>query len=226
MKIIKVFILIAVTFISNLSLCAEDLVVVAQGQASGTGLNARERSIENALRNAVEKGFGVYIDSTTLTENAALIIDEIIAQTRGFIRSYDILEERKEDGLYITKIRAVVSLDKIWESDSLNLLLKRMGTPRFIILSSEDINGETPKGYPALQKMTEVLVNRGFQLIESPRITTLENAQRNKIVKNPKKAIAAAKDTNAEIIVLLDAKAVFEKRAKVYGKDMIYFNGI
>jgi hypothetical protein len=220
------WIFILAVFILTVSAMAEDLVVVAQGEASGTGLNAKDKSIENALRNAVEKGFGVYIDSTTLTENAALISDHIVAETRGFVRSYEVLEERKEKGLYITKVRAVVSLDKVWESDSLNVLLKRMGAPRFIILSNENIEGEPPNGYPARQKMTEVLVNRGFHLVDSPKAKAWAESEKDEIAGNLKKAIAMANDVNAEIIVFLKAKAVFEKRSVLYGKEMAYFNGI
>jgi hypothetical protein len=226
MKIIRIVILIAFTFIFAGSLCAEDLEVTAQGEAAGSGLSGKEKATEDALRKAIEKGFGVYIDSTTLTENAALVSDDVIAETRGFIRSYDVLEEKEQEGVYLTRVRAVVSLDKIWESDSLNLLLKRMGAPRFILFSSEDINGESPKGYPARQKMTEVLVGRGFKLVDSPKTGTLRGAEKDEILTDPGKAIALAKDAGAEIIVLLKAKAVFEKQAELYGKHMTYFNGI
>jgi hypothetical protein len=226
MKRVNCWIVILAALILAVNAMAEDLVVVAQGEAIGTGLNAKDKSIENALRNAVEKGFGVYIDSTTLTENAALISDQIVAETRGFVRSYDILEERKENDLYITKVRAVVSLDKVWESDSLNLLLNRMGAPRFIILSNEYIEGEPPNGYPARQKMTEVLVNRGFHLVDSPKVMTWTDSEKAEITGNFKKAIDMAKDVNAEIIVFLKARTKFEKQSELYGKDMTYFNGI
>jgi hypothetical protein len=226
MKVIKVFVFVFTALILMVGSGAEERVVVADGEASGTGLKAKEKSLENALRNAVEKGFGVYIDSVTITENASVIIDEIAAETRGFVRSYDVLEEREQGDLYITKVRAVISMDKIWESDSLNLLLKRMGAPRFIILSSEDINGDVPKGYPAQQKMTEVLVNRGFQLIDAVKTEELTADQRDIIIGDLKRALELAKQVNAEIIVLLEAKVTFEKRSELYGKEMIYFNSI
>ncbi|MGD2086953.1 MAG: hypothetical protein PVH61_12290 [Candidatus Aminicenantes bacterium] len=217
---------ILAVLILTVSVIAKDLVVVSQGEASGTGLNAKEKSLENALRNAVEKGFGVYIDSTTLTENAALISDQIVAETKGFVRSYDVLEQRTEGGLCITNVRAVVSLDKVWESDSLHLLLKRMGAPRFIILSNENIEGEPPNGQPARQKMTEALVNSGFHLVDSPKAMAWTESGEEEITGNFKNAIAAAKDVKAEIIVFLKAKSEFEKRSRLYGKDMIFFNGI
>ncbi len=205
---------------------AGEMAVIAQGEASGTRLQAKEKSLENALRNAVEKGFGVYVDSATLTQNAALVSDDIVAQTKGFVRAYDVLEEKAEGGIYITRVRAYLSMDKIWESDSLLLLLKRMGAPRFIILSSEDINGETPKGYPALQEMEEVLVRRGFQLLKTAKADALDDSQRDIIVGDLAKALKLARQANAEIIVLLEAKCTFEKNAEIYGKEMAFFSSI
>jgi len=111
MKLFRLFLTFILFF--GISLCAEERIIVAKGEAAGSGLNAKERSLEDALRNALEQGFGVYIDSATLVDNAALISDETIAETKGFIRSYDIIDERNESGIQHTKIRAVISMDKI-----------------------------------------------------------------------------------------------------------------
>ena len=146
---------------------SENIIVTAVGEAAGTGMAAKEKSRENALRNAVEKGFGVYIDSATLTENASLIHDEVIAETRGFVRSYQTLEQREQDGIFTTKIRAEVAMDKIWESESLHLLLKRMGAPRFVIIAAENHEGNQARESFALQKVTEILVERGFNLVNA-----------------------------------------------------------
>jgi hypothetical protein len=148
---------------------SENIIVTAVGEAAGTGMAAKEKSRENALRNAVEKGFGVYIDSATLTENAALIHDEVIAETRGFVRSYQTLEQKQQDGIFITKIKAEVSMDKIWESHSLHLLLKRMGAPRFVIIAVENHEGRPAGESYALQKVTEILVEKGFHLVNAAK---------------------------------------------------------
>jgi len=219
-----IYLIIILCLVINLN--SKDIVVTAEGEARGIGLNAKEKALENALRNSVEKGFGVFIDSTTLMENAQLISDDVIAETRGFVRSYDIVEERTEGDFHFTKIRAVVSLDKIWESDSLNLLLKRMGAPRFLIFSNEKIEGENFKGNPALQKMTEVLVNRGFYLVETSKSADAEMWRNDSNLTNNKNAITAAKDIGVEIIVLLNTKGTFEKRSVLYGKEITYFNAI
>jgi hypothetical protein len=226
MKTAKWLMTLLVFFSIALHVFAEEKVVVADGEAAGSGLNAKEKSLDNALRNAIEKGFGVYIDSTTLTENAALISDDITAETRGFVRSYDILEERTDGSLYITTVRAVIAMDKIWESDSLNLLLKRMGAPRFVIFSTEYVNGEITNENHTRQKMTEVLVRRGFHLIDSPEKKTRFHTARENSAEDVKKSIKAAKKINVEFIVKLKANSVFEKKTTLYGKELTYYNGI
>jgi hypothetical protein len=203
----------------------EDIVVTAVGEAAGTGLAAKEKSVEDALRNAVEKGFGVYIDSATLTENASLISDDVVAETRGFVRSFDILEQGEQDGIFTTKIRAEISMDKIWESDSLNLLLKRMGAPRFVIIASEDHEGAPAPKSSALQKVTELLVAKGFHLVNASNIDNLSPYEIKNALSNEGFAAEIGKKANAEIIVLVNASGAFESEKEVYNTTLKFFNG-
>jgi len=204
---------------------SENTAVTAEGEAAGTGLAAKEKSLENALRNAVEKGFGVYIDSATLSENAALLADDIIAETRGFVRSYDILEQKEMNGIFTTKIKAEVSLDKIWESESLQLLLKRMGAPRFIVVAAEYHGGQPAPRSFAQQKVTELLVSRGFHLVNAVKITDLGLHEIKNAMDNERQAAEIGKNANAEIIVLVNSTGNFEKRTKAYGAQFDIFRG-
>ncbi|MCP5105503.1 MAG: hypothetical protein GY950_19100, partial [bacterium] len=203
----------------------EIITVTAVGEAAGAGLAAKEKSRENALRNAVEKGFGVYVDSATLTENAALISDDIIAETRGFVKYYDILEQKEQDGIFTTKIRAEVSLEKIWESESMQLLLKRMGAPRFVIIAAEYHEGQPAPMSFALQKVTELLVARGFHLVNTSNTRNLSMGQIKNALTNNRLAAEIGKKTNAEIIVLVDSSGVFARKANAYGTKFNIFRG-
>lgn len=227
MKIFRKIIGLCLLVILSFCLPAEqeDIVVTAVGEAAGTGLGAKEKSREDALRNAVEKGFGVYIDSATLTENAALISDDIVAETRGFVRSFDILEQREQDGIFSTRIRAEVSLDKIWESESLNLLLKRMGAPRFVIIASEEHEGVPVANSSAVQKVTELLVARGFNLVNAPNLRHLDPDEIKHAFYNERFAAEIGKKANAEIIVLVNSSGAFEGEKKVYNSILKFFNG-
>ncbi len=222
----KIFKILVIILLLTFFIQGEERVITAEGNASGSGESAKEKAIEDALRNAIEIGYGVFIDSATLVENAALISDDTISQTKGFIKSYDVIDGSVENDITSVKVKAVISMDKIWESDSLLLLLKRMGAPRFIILSSESANGGQIAEDPALQKMTELLVKRGFTLVNAINVNDLSFDQRKKYVSDLNSSLKFAQKFDAEIIVLLDAQATFEKKAMLYGKEMIYFNGI
>lgn len=204
---------------------SENMIVTAVGEAAGTGMAAKEKSKENALRNAVEKGFGVYIDSATLTENAALIHDEVIAETRGFVRSYQTLEQKQQDGIFITKIKAEVSMDRIWESESLHLLLKRMGAPRFVVIAAENHEGNPARESFARQKVTEILVEKGFHLVNAAKTANISGWKIKNALANERLAAKIGKKANAEIIVLVNSAGGFAREAEAYGTRFKLFNG-
>ncbi len=222
-----IFMLLAVFLVFSFAGFAEDKVVTVEGEADASMANAREKAVENALRNAVEMGFGVYIDSATLTENATLISDDIVAEAKGFVRSYEVIDSKESGGVLTVTVKAVISMDKVWESDSLGVLLKRMGAPRFIVVTSEEIvENDTPEGTPTSQKLTEELVKRGFYLKKSLDMAKLSREMRNDIVNDTNQALKMGKSEGAEIVVIADSKVSFEKEADMYGKKMLYFTGI
>ena len=89
-KIISSLLLMAV-----LVLCSA--VAFAQGRVQVDGMAtihnnlidiARDKAIDNAQRNAVEKVVGVMITSSTEVENFQLKLDRILSESKGFINDY------------------------------------------------------------------------------------------------------------------------------------------
>jgi hypothetical protein len=230
MKHLKVLMIASAFILFNLFLLAEEnhsdsMTVTVTGEAAGTGLAAKEKSKENALRAAVEKGYGVYIDSATLSENAQLISDDVVAETRGFVQYYEVLERKEVDGIYMTKIRAEVSLEKIWQSQSLQLLLKRMGAPRFVVIASEHHEGRPAATSFALQKVTELLVDRGFLLVNAANAKNLSRQRIQHALSDNRVAAEIGKNANAEIIVMVDSTGTFARKGKAYGRQFDLFRG-
>jgi len=61
--------------------------------------SAKKQALNNALRNAVEKGVGTLIDSKTVTKNWVVIRDEVFSSARGFVKGYIITrDEKSADG--------------------------------------------------------------------------------------------------------------------------------
>ena len=64
--------------------------------ASGTAYT-KDKANNAALRNALEKGAGVYISSETIIQNNELVFDESASLSNGTIASYDIIESDFSD---------------------------------------------------------------------------------------------------------------------------------
>jgi len=71
------------------------------------------RRSENALRNVVEKSVGVLVTSTTQVEDFEVKLDTILAESRGFINSYEVVSEERQGDTFKITIEADVGLGKL-----------------------------------------------------------------------------------------------------------------
>lgn len=72
-------------------------------------LGTRQRALAEAQKKAVEKALGVSVAARTRVEAAISVEQKIEANIGGFIRRYEILSERSEEGFLKIRIRALVS---------------------------------------------------------------------------------------------------------------------
>jgi hypothetical protein len=104
-----ILLLIAITFFGLKAFCQNDVELIV----IGTGKDA-ESSKNNALRNAIEQAFGVFISSTTKVSNDELINDEIVTLSNGNIKKYEIIEQfESPDKLWTTSLRCIVSISTL-----------------------------------------------------------------------------------------------------------------
>ncbi|MBI5750497.1 MAG: hypothetical protein HZA00_15380 [Nitrospinae bacterium] len=80
--------------------------------------DARRSAIDDALRIAVEQAKGVLVSVETEVQEYALVRDEVATRCKGFIKTYKILNENKDDKekLYRISINAIVLLSNPKES--------------------------------------------------------------------------------------------------------------
>ncbi len=81
--------------------------------STGYGTN-KEQALNHAFKSAIQQYVGVVVDSETIMKNGELIKDNILTASNGFIKSYDVLSTRVEDGLVETQIKAIVESQKIF----------------------------------------------------------------------------------------------------------------
>jgi len=88
---------------------------------------------KSALRRAVEEALGILISARTRVVNFAVIDDDILSATRGYVQSFTVVEQGfvKEVGLYEVTIEASVNVGDLQaDLDSMELLLEESGRPR------------------------------------------------------------------------------------------------
>ena len=74
-----------------------------------------ERAIQNAFSHAIEQTVGVLVDAETVVKNDQLIRDDILTYSRGYVETYEVVKQWRDDSLHHATIRAVVARNKLAE---------------------------------------------------------------------------------------------------------------
>lgn len=149
----------------------EGEVVEATGYAAQTSdqLGMKRAALEDARKSALEKVIGVLISARTQVEKAITIQQSILAQTAGYVKNYEILEEKLgSDGIYFCKIRALVSLEKVRQDLAAQDLLSSpvVGNPRVLIRVEEAVAGKSgaaPRAFT--DSLGDALNQSGYRVV-------------------------------------------------------------
>jgi hypothetical protein len=121
---------------------ADDRVetVEATGQAAFTGdvLAAREQAKDDALRSCVQQVATTIVTAATETDQAQLLSDRVYAHSLGYVRRFQILDDRQDGNTWLTKLRCEVSEAKLDEDlMAFGIAYRRAGMPRVLVLVAE-----------------------------------------------------------------------------------------
>lgn len=97
-KIISLIVLLCLTWVTLIWAAQENTKVSAVGMATIQNNIVdivRDRAIDNALRNVVEKIVGVMVAGSTEVENFQLKKGRILSESKGFVENYRILSEKR-----------------------------------------------------------------------------------------------------------------------------------
>jgi hypothetical protein len=137
-------------------------------ETEGYGLS-RSDALLKAKRNAVEKGIGTVLISQTEVRNFQLQKDIVLTKTAGSVTKYDVFhEEKRQDGTFYVKLRAVVSLASIKEDlVALKILLESMDKPRIMVVIREE------NGHNAESAILDYLTEKEFELVDAAVVAVL-----------------------------------------------------
>jgi hypothetical protein len=153
------------------SVLSQGSTIESQGVAAIVQGNldiSRDKAIEDALRNAVEQATGSLIENETLVENYQLLSDRIYSQSKGYVQSYEVLNEKEEEGLYRVTIQATVASGELkHDLRALNILMRQVRKPRVMVLFEEILSQDVNSGRLAEDAVSKVLLERGFKLVNA-----------------------------------------------------------
>lgn len=152
---------------------AEVKEIAATGTAAiGVGglIAARRAAEAQALRSAVERATGVFVSAHTLTQNYALVRDQVMTRAEGFATLKEVLREQDGPETVSVTVRALVSLRPLAER------LKGLGLTRAWRVYVKPTGGGDSDGAAtaALASVERALTDAGFPVVSDRQSADLE----------------------------------------------------
>jgi hypothetical protein len=156
----------------------------------------RDKALDGALRSAVEKVVGVMVSSVSEVENFQLKMDRILSESRGFINTYQILSEKRQDNQFVIVIEADVGRERLKDRlEAINLIIARKSKPRIMLL----FNDQAQKDAIAEAAMSRYFMGKGFKLIDGQLI---RKERAGNLALDPKAISRMAGQYGAEIVMI------------------------
>jgi hypothetical protein len=142
-------------------------------EAKGTGIT-RTDALQDALRNAVSQGAGVSIASETKVENFMILSDAIASNTKGYIKSYNIVKEIPFSNGFELTVKAIVTTESM--KADFQLLAKQLGGIRFLVMidPKESEYDSNENMILAIDKINQALAKKNCRYIEPSRFNSLK----------------------------------------------------
>ncbi len=146
--------------------------VLATGRAVITtrgGIEAAtQAAVADALRNAVERTLGVYVSAQTLTQNYALVRDQVVTRADGFAVLKRIERTQTLPGEVRVRVRATVSLRPLAERlKALNLT--RVWRVRVVAGRGKGSVNNADAAGEAVAALEQALADAGFPVVSDAR---------------------------------------------------------
>lgn len=196
-------------------------------QATGDGPN-KEQALRAAMRNAVEKQVGVYIQSSTSVVDATVLEDKIFSHSQGYVTNYKILKEGKTGDGYFVTIQAFID-QKIMKDDinALTILRKSAGNPRILVVFNPRAEGSAAiKGKNFVEEINdgieEALSDRQFRVVDRNTAAAFSNQleQTHDIDTAVNKAAAFGLKYNAEYTLFYGVDGEITKRSDSFAANL------
>ena len=207
-------------------------IIEAEGMAKvfkGNAAIAREKAIDLALRKAIEQALEAFVSSESLGQNYKLVSDQILTNSTGYVKGYDIVSEglSKDGTVYRVVISADVESQNLAQSlEGLGLLHVKKEKPKVMVIMDEKIMGVFgTTGYEEVNQAETTLLQKfsemGFNIVDPE--TVKANITRDKALRilegDDRAAAAAGLQHGAQLSVI--GKALSKNAGgKLFGTQM------
>jgi hypothetical protein len=122
---------------------------VGQAAIAGDVLAAKEQAKDDAMRNCVQQVASTIVTASTETDQAQLLSDKVFSHSVGYIKKFQILDDRQDGNTWVTKLRCEVSEAKLDEDlMAFGIAYRREGMPRvFVLIAEQAINATQATGW-------------------------------------------------------------------------------
>jgi hypothetical protein len=122
---------------------------VGQAAVAGDVRAAREQAKDDAMRNCVQQVASTVVTASTETDQAQLLSDKVFSHSVGYIRKFQILDDKQDGNTWVTKLRCDVSEAKLDEDMmAFGIAYRRAGMPRvFVLIAEQSINATQATGW-------------------------------------------------------------------------------
>jgi hypothetical protein len=160
---------------------ADVQVQEATGQAAvlgGDKPSAREKAIQDALRQAVQMAVGTQVTSTTEVQDFQTKMDQVLTHSQGYVRKYSITKEGMDGDVVQVTIRAEVGMGELNKDlMAMGLLMARKNMPRTMVLVAEqNIGMAAPAAVWMKSGADGALVSADLRIAENVMLDSLSKA--------------------------------------------------
>lgn len=110
---------------------SETITVIGESVVyEGNIPQARERALQEAFSTAITQVMGAFITAESYSQNYVSIDRSVLSKTKGYIKTYRIIETRHEGDSLILKVEVAVSMEPVKDDlTALGILLDAVGNP-------------------------------------------------------------------------------------------------
>lgn len=226
--LILIIILVASVSISVVSFAAlVEKEITADGMAAGSSLKAKDMALNRALRNAVEQGVGVFVDSETVVENFQVLDDNIYSEAKGYVKEYEVVSDNEgAGGIYRIKIKAKVALGALSKDvQGLGIIREKMNYPRVVVIIDDYIDGMEQPGKVAAGEIEKVFMQEKFPIVNKDQLEKIKQKDATVTYFDPLTAAALGRRYGAEVAIVGQASSNLVESSKPYGVSVFAYGG-